>query len=294
MLRGYLQLYNNSFVIVGNWPGGVLKENWGDKLNGELMHRLSGLPVCHIDSIRGWRDRPVYRVIGSSLAQMKKNEIVWGTGFISKTATPKEVAAQICAVRGRLTHERLKQLGIYCPEVFGDAAIFCPLLYRPSATKTHDYGVIQHFREVKTIEMPKIKDSASVKIIDITGGIEDVIKDILSCKVIVSSSLHGLICAHAYGVPAYWLKASNLPMGDDFKFHDYYSSIGHSSVAPAIVDLDGFVVTGSCPSLPVPGFLDADALLRACPFLDPERCGRLISLRKSLAKAGQTGTIFGT
>jgi hypothetical protein len=47
----------------------------------------------------------------------------------------------------------------------------------------------------------------------------------------VSSSLHGIIIAHSYGIPAAWIAISEIHgsgVSADFKFLDYYSSVGLS------------------------------------------------------------------
>ena len=46
----------------------------------------------------------------------------------------------------------------------------------------------------------------------------------LSCRQIVTSSLHGLVVADAYGLLSAWLESST-PKGGEFKFHDYFASV---------------------------------------------------------------------
>ena len=57
-----------------------------------------------------------------------------------------------------------------------------------------------------------------------TSDIEGLVDDILSCEVILSSSLHGIIFSHAYGVPAYHVQFTDFFKNGNFKFTDYYSS----------------------------------------------------------------------
>jgi hypothetical protein len=42
----------------------------------------------------------------------------------------------------------------------------------------------------------------------------------------VSSSLHGIILAHAYGIPVAWTEFSTGLKGDGVKFLDHYASVG--------------------------------------------------------------------
>ena len=72
--------------------------------------------------------------------------------------------------------------------------------------------------------------------IDICGDIEEVVEEVVACDCIVSSSLHGIICADAFGVPAFWLQVSDKPKGDGFKYLDYFSSVGRPDSQPIRVD----------------------------------------------------------
>jgi pyruvyltransferase len=53
--------------------------------------------------------------------------------------------------------------------------------------------------------------------------VEEFINDICRCEKIYSSSLHGIVCANAYGIPVERIKLGNKTIGGDFKFNDYQS-----------------------------------------------------------------------
>jgi hypothetical protein len=60
-----------------------------------------------------------------------------------------------------------------------------------------------------------------------SGNPLEVLQQIGSCRKIVSSSLHGIIVADAFGIPRRIEMAERFPReGGDFKFRDYSASIG--------------------------------------------------------------------
>jgi pyruvyltransferase len=76
-----------------------------------------------------------------------------------------------------------------------------------------------------------------------------VLTEIAQCRCILSSSLHGLIAADSFHIPNLHIVFSDRPLGDGYKFDDYYSAYGvqHSprdlrvSAAPAIAEIrDGW------------------------------------------------------
>ncbi|MDR4305168.1 polysaccharide pyruvyl transferase family protein [Chelatococcus sambhunathii] len=262
-------------------------------LNPDLIHRLSGSPVAHADDVLGWNDRPVFRVVGSSLANCRPNDVVWGMGLIDQTTSPEMFPAQICAVRGPKSRARMLAMGRQCPEIYGDPAVLYPALYLPKIEKQHRIGIIQHFREIDVVPLPKIADVDDPLNIDIRSGLRNVVNDILSCDRIVSSSLHGVICAHSYGVPAIWYQASDLLLGDGLKFHDYFASIGHDNISPARVGEDGVLDAGYCPDRPSQSRIDYVALIDACPFMSLDRKRDLVRRIARQAEQGVAGTIYG-
>ncbi len=285
-------MYNDNAVIVAKWPRGkAVKENWGDKLNPALIARLSGLPVVHHSDVQGWGARPVYRVIGSGLALMTENDVIWGTGLMDAKVEPEREAAKICAVRGPLTRQRLMELGFDCPEIYGDPALLYPLMYQPTVYRVYDYGLILHCRESGIIDPIDTSAQGRVLEIDIKGDLQKVVRQILSCEIVVSSSLHGIICAHAYGRPAYWLQASDLLMGDGFKFKDYFHSVGCHDVVPTTLSEDRSLTWGTMTK-PVQPKVNGIELIESCPFMSRERKDIWISTLEDMRNSGKQGALF--
>ncbi|WP_131829496.1 polysaccharide pyruvyl transferase family protein [Teichococcus deserti] len=257
--------------VIADWPRqDAVGQNWGDKLNPPLIRLLSERPVLHVDHGGSEPPRDVIRVIGSGIRSSRDSYVIWGSGFIgSKDKVP--ALRRIHAVRGPLTRAKLIAAGQDCPAVYGDPALLMPIFYRPAIAVEYDLGIIQHFREAGVEPLPRIAPGLRVRIIDITGGITAVLDDILACREIVSSSLHGLIAAHAYGVPATWIKFSDRPLGDGFKFRDYWASVGWPAAQAIFVngETDALSLMGEKrQAIPI---IDVQALLEACPFVHAER-----------------------
>src|SRR5690606_23586094 len=106
--------------------------------------------------------------------------------------------------------------------------------YNPTpAGRRYGLGVIPHCRERDLLTAEQMPEDSLL--IDITGGIFAVVDQICACDFIASSSLHGLICAEAYGIPARWRRLSDGRLGDGFKFRASYSSIGQEVAGPVMV-----------------------------------------------------------
>ncbi len=262
-------LWMGQDALVLQWATeGVIKDNWGDKLNPWMAERISGLRVIHRADIYPFPARPVHFWIGSHLATAcaNPNAVVWGAGFISESVPINGHPNEIRAVRGWLSNERLRQAGLHAPDVVGDAALLLPRFYSPKRDcERRALGIIPHCYEWNESFYVRTREWDDVRVIDITGGIEEVIEQIVACDRIISSSLHGIICADAYGIPAIWLHASDKPVGDGFKFRDYFSSVGRVDRAPIRV---GGGVTRAFLEDQFHDYqidIDLDALWEACP-----------------------------
>ena len=101
--------------------------------------------------------------------------------------------------------------------------------------------------------------------------IEAFIDEIHECEAVLSTSLHGLIVCHAYGIPARWCEVTggeqSIP-GDGTKFRDYLLSVGVESAEPLRIPRGSVVTTDLAPLahfLPPRG-IDLRALAAAAPF----------------------------
>ena len=119
-----------------------------------------------------------------------------------------------------------------------------------------------------------IRDSNSILLIDLmTNDVDKTTDEILKCRKIVSSSLHGIIVAHAYGIPAVWQKFSGNIFGDDIKYQDYFESVKISSYKSDIIDVkmnmeelvNLFKGKDTLPKKEVLNEL-CDGLMTVCPF----------------------------
>lgn len=154
--------------------------------------------------------------------------VVWGSGiksFDQISALGKRKYIQkldIRSVRGPLTRDALASCGYKCPTVYGDPAVLLPYIYMADIEKTHELGLILHYSQ-------KMQLNSDLKAIDIcTDDYKKFIDELCGCKKIISSSLHGIILAESYGIPAVFLgEGRDFEM---FKYYDWYLSTGRRNV----------------------------------------------------------------
>lgn len=260
---------------------GKTKENYGDLLGRYLVEKISGKRAVWTNPISfSIFDyfKPTYVTIGSILTNVTKQCVVWGSGIISKEYPIKK--AKFLAVRGPQTRQHLIAQGYQVPEVYGDPALLLPRFYNPEIQKQYRMGIVPHYKDFDVINN-KFGQDESILIIDLmTNNIEATTDQFLKCESIVSSSLHGVIVAHAYGIPAVWQKFSNDVFGDDIKYQDYFESVGFkpysSSVISSDITINAFKdILKQKPVLPEQEVLNSlcDGLMAVCPFKKENRNG---------------------
>nr|WP_173420001.1 polysaccharide pyruvyl transferase family protein [Ensifer adhaerens] len=171
------------------------------------------------------------------------------------------------AVRGKLSQAKV------APDddiALGDPAILLPLMW-PKMQARHRVTVIPHFATHQAF----VDEFANClprhwSILNLLGDPETIANEISASDLVVSSSLHGLIVADAYGVPSCWMEPHGDIKGDGFKFADYSSFRGRDLVGP--IDFRDFVaspeaVLQEADHVPaVPSTETLDKLLKAFPF----------------------------
>ncbi|GAA6060577.1 hypothetical protein JCM10212_006812 [Sporobolomyces blumeae] len=203
-------------------------QNFGDEIAPHLVERMLGRPIVRSEDLK----RRHVLAIGSIMMRAYPCDVVWGSGaraFTESLGTPE---IQVRALRGPLSRKSL--LGrfpeLHVPEVYGDPALLLPHYFPefkrkvlPDDRLDSRVIVIPHFRDGG-----KIPETDWYKIVaPLAVDWKDVVHEILNATFVISSSLHGLIVADAFGIPSRGL-LMNLDE-PDFKFNDFYLGTGRAN-----------------------------------------------------------------
>jgi len=191
--------------------------NLGDHLNKPVLEWL-GFKVNYV----GRPEKGKFIGIGSICSSIQPGDVVWGAGSIRNQPLIKPFATYL-AVRGRLTRRLLINGRAKVPKVYGDPALLLPLMYNPDVEQIHDVGYIPHYIQKHKFNLLfKNKHQIDIQTLDW----KKFVREIKQCKKIISSSLHGIVIAEAYGIPAEWQDWGGGVIGDGFKFRDYLTGTG--------------------------------------------------------------------
>ncbi len=202
---------------IGDWLSPIIVKNvaaqYGIDINKEVSQTKHLYAIGSI--LLGWQDATI-----------------WGSGFLSDPTTSKFFnqyafmhrhfhKTDIRVVRGPETRRILLEMGLSCPEIYGDPALLLPYFYTPKKLPKKEYVLVPHFNEWE-----KYSKHENV-VATFNNNWELFVDKICSSELIISSSLHGIILAEAYGKPAVFLE--NRAATDYLKYQDYYAATGRTN-----------------------------------------------------------------
>lgn len=241
--------------------------NWGDALNGYLCEKISGKQIIKTSTdILDSTFR--YYCIGSRLESPKSpNYEVWGAGFIKEVSKVVHKPRKVHAIRGKLSREIYLQNNIECPEIYGDPAMLLKYYYNPVVKKKYDVGIIPHYVDQGSQWVSTVtKHNKNIKIINVLSDTEDFVNQVKQCNIILSSTLHGIICADTYNIPGYWIELSDRVVGNGFKFRDYFTSVDRKEVNPIRPKKQDTIESVLNQTSPYEINIDLKKLLYSCPL----------------------------
>lgn len=208
--------------------------NFGDQLNKFLYEQILYWKINNTCN----KNKPYVISIGSLFSNefINSKAIVCGIGIANRDDKFQR-PLKTFLLRGKYSQQRYRELGYDCPENHGDPGLIFPLYFSPTVRKLYTIGYTPHIIDTDIVKN-LFKNDKTRLVIDLRCGnnIESVIRYMLSCEYIVSSSLHGIVIAHAYNIPCVWVKPINKLCGDGVKFLDYYSAFNLDNIVSPVIN----------------------------------------------------------
>eukprot|EP00962_Isochrysis_galbana_P016642 scaffold4766_cov115-Isochrysis_galbana.AAC.13 len=255
--------------------------NFGDDFNADVGAALLGLSSR--DALRMTTQNapdvsssPKLVAVGSVMHFASPGDAIFGTGIRSRRDKLKRNARgngklRVYAVRGPLTQAELGKAGVRAPKLFGDPGLLAPRVVWPELRHNASADVacvLPHGRDkpakqeaVQLIAVLGIR----LRLLDTsTHPPRALVASLLQCSLLISGSLHGLVFADAYGVPAVWLR--NDATEPAFKYEDYFASV-RGGTAPSVKSIKAGLAQKPMPLVKPALLLSMSlALISAFPF----------------------------
>lgn len=229
--------------------------NFGDMISKDLVARIVGKPIPSAPA-RQQIPGQAFLALGSIIHEARTGDVVWGSGFRVKTTYDTYSNLDVRAVRGPITRLLLLNKGIPCPEIYGDPGLLVPLFFPEFQREEplYEYIVIPHFYQVSCFrdEPNLVSPSQDWRV---------VLHYILRSKLVISSSLHGIILAEAFGVPARLFRHPVLCSEPLMKFYDYFMATGRPNYKFAHSIKEALEIGGAPPI-----DIDLTPLLNSFPY----------------------------
>ena len=218
--------------------------NFGDKLNENLLDFFA-CPYKRVPA-----KKAEFIAIGSILNSfikkrpfhLKHRIKVFGSGFIKHPES--EIVAfsdemEFYALRGKLSRELCQKISgenaAKIQEVaLGDPGLLVKRMFpHIKRNKKYDVGIILHFKDKGAFDAGHLDlQKNSYTFIDIQQPCENFVSAVAECDFILSSAMHGLICADSLNIPNKHLIIGDNVIGGEYKFRDYYSVFDNVDYQP--------------------------------------------------------------
>lgn len=310
MTNSILRHVEEHGAIPLSWAAGTAGAdylNLGDALSPAMVSMLTGVPIQHEPMAS---DRLRMAAVGSIGQGYSGGEVwFWGTGsshYAGGTGGGKQLYTRppgtdvhICATRGPFSRKVLNDGAPVAPDsAYGDPVWILPEYYPGPVEKKWELGVLIHLVDLADRDYEAHpKDYAryvvpeefagSVKLLNTVTpksveGLKQRLDDILSCRRIVSTSLHGMVFAESYGIPCLYfgvrgpnpgLATVHLDVDDvkqiDTRFTDLYLGLGKPDLPIYVQDrkkpTDWADVMRAVDTGWEPVSFDARPMIDACP-----------------------------
>jgi hypothetical protein len=240
--------------------------NLGDLFAPIIIAAYTGKSIRHA-SHRSLRRRLIS--VGT-IGQLQRYGLVdiWGSGFQGLEQDPFKIQTKFShppltrfrphLIRGPFSAALLRGAGYAVPDVYGDPALLLPHIWPDHGIrKRWDLGVVVHVSETANLHptsLPRtvftryavpedMSDTVTVFNTVVDYGVDDVrtrIEDILSCRRILTTSLHALAVAEAYGIPCAtfdfhggesgYCRADDDSQSIDHRMRDFYAGSGRQDI----------------------------------------------------------------
>ena len=245
----YSAMWRSGVVVPTYWWDG--HPNFGDAMTSWLLPAYGILPIHRVAS------RARLAGVGSIIEFLPTDfdGAIWGSGLIRDSDHPLPHSHPL-ALRGPLTRERIGAGGGI---PLGDPGILAAR-HVPRPPQRWDVGLVPHGHHRGHAGLRALAEAggARVRVIDVHQEAATAVREIAACRTVITTSLHGLVAADSFGIPAVWTTLEPPLEGDDFKFRDYEAALSDSSTRFLAYD-DGWTLDVLCA---IARRADADDVVR--------------------------------
>jgi len=225
--------------------------NFGDLL-GPVVVRGLVTAFGLSRAVRSADEPPRLLSVGSIAHFARPGDVLWGTGMNTKESVGIAGPLDVRAVRGPISRDLLREAGIPCPEVFGDPALLlAAVLPRLIPRGRYELTIVPNLNELAEWR-------GRPDVLNPRARLRHVLRRVADSRLVVGSSLHGIIVAEALGLPARAIRSRTEGAG---KYADYFRATGRDPETETAETLDEAIARGGAPA----PHWDPEPLLRAFP-----------------------------